>query len=264
MVLAAPQREVFYGFCGLALIIAAWEWTGLAGFKNQISKIVFCLVIGGILLSGYLITPSAGSSVSSSWTSQSLYLVLVLWPLFFVLVIAYPGLSSLWNNIAIKVLLGIAVFIQAWASVILVRQQDFYLYLIVYPIALVALSDIGAYFAGKRFGRIKLAPRVSPGKSWEGVIGGMLAAVIFSLVAYLFLRNSAFAGISIQIALTMAVVVSLVSVVGDLSISMLKRAEGLKDSGQILPGHGGVLDRIDGMIAALPIFVFMMLVLADS
>ncbi len=255
--LVSPMPEVFFGFCGIALVIAAWEWSGLMALSGWRSKSVFPLIIFLLLLGLYSSSALARSS-QLDWVSLSLYLVLILWPLFLVLVVIYPRLASVWNNTLFKALVGLAIFIQAWASVVWIRQQEFYLYLMIYSIALVALSDIGAYFAGKRFGRVKLAVNVSPGKSWEGVIGGMTAALSLSVVALVLFGESVFAGVSLPQMLLIAISVSLVSVLGDLSISMLKRAAGVKDSGNILPGHGGVLDRIDGMLAALPVFAFLM------
>lgn len=260
IVLSSPAPQVFYAFCGLALTIAAWEWCGLAGIGNRSVKLILTLISAIALFAAYAVLPFTQSMLmgaKANWLEPVLYSVLIIWPLFFVCVVAYPRLGSLWSHSLTKLLLGLLVIAQAWASVIWIRQHEYFHFLIVFAIALVALSDIGAYFAGRRFGKRKLAPRVSPGKSWEGVIGGMLAALLLSVVSYLLFNDTVFSGISLFSMLLIAVVVSLVSVLGDLSISMLKRAAGLKDSGQILPGHGGVLDRIDGMLAALPVFVFL-------
>jgi phosphatidate cytidylyltransferase len=108
-------------------------------------------------------------------------------------------------------------------------------------------ADIGAFFAGRGFGRVKLAPLVSPGKTWEGVLGGMLLALA---VAW---GGSAWFGVPARLLLPLCLVVAAFSVVGDLTESLFKRASGLKDSGTLIPGHGGVLDRIDSVLAATPI-----------
>jgi phosphatidate cytidylyltransferase len=115
-------------------------------------------------------------------------------------------------------------------------------------LSLVAAADIGAYFTGRRFGRTKLAPQVSPGKTWEGVLGG---AVAVSVVALLWIWMGLFAWRFLVVALA----VFAASVVGDLTESLFKRGAGLKDSGSILPGHGGILDRIDSLTAAAPVYV---------
>jgi phosphatidate cytidylyltransferase len=114
---------------------------------------------------------------------------------------------------------------------------------------LVSAADIGAYFAGRRFGRHKLAPQISPGKTWEGVLGGSVSVM---LVAY---GIAATFGFSRGGFVVLSAVVFVASVVGDLTESLYKRGAGLKDSGFILPGHGGVLDRIDSLLAAAPFYV---------
>lgn len=115
--------------------------------------------------------------------------------------------------------------------------------------ATVAAADVGAYFAGKAFGRHKLAPLVSPGKTWEGVAGGVVLAIVVAQVGAWLLRLPA-----VALAVVTLIIVPL-SIVGDLTESWFKRHAGVKDSGQFLPGHGGLMDRLDGLVAALPIFV---------
>lgn len=260
LAVASPSSLVFYCFCGLALVIAGWEWSGLAGISGVISKIALTLFVLAMLLAIFLSIPSMDRSLisSESLIINGLYIVIFLWPLFLILVIAYPRSQRVWNNRPFKIAIGALVFVQAWVAVIWTREQEFYGHLMIYAIALVALSDIGAYFAGKKFGQIKLAANVSPGKSWEGVFGGVLVALLFATIVHIIFGETVFNGLSLLLMLLIALVVSLVSVLGDLSISMLKRAAGIKDTGNILPGHGGVLDRIDGMLAALPVFAFLM------
>lgn len=121
--------------------------------------------------------------------------------------------------------------------------------------ALVWVADIGAYFSGKRFGKRKLAPHVSPGKSWEGLIGGLLLSLLLTVVVGLY-RDWSFG--EFLLALPAAALVVLISVVGDLTESMFKRQSGIKDSSNLLPGHGGVLDRIDSLTAAVPVFAVLL------
>ncbi|MOA20303.1 Phosphatidate cytidylyltransferase [compost metagenome] len=120
---------------------------------------------------------------------------------------------------------------------------------------LVWAADIGAYFSGKTFGKRKLAPQVSPGKSWEGLIGGLLASLLIT-AGVGFYRG--WAGSEMVLALAGAALVVLISVVGDLTESMFKRQSGIKDSSNLLPGHGGVLDRIDSLTAAIPLFAVLL------
>jgi len=123
---------------------------------------------------------------------------------------------------------------------------------LLYGLMLVWVADIGAYFSGKRFGRHKLAPAISPGKTLEGLYGAVVAVCVYTVIAAnyfgLDIANTVF-------LLVLAVILTLVSVAGDLFESVLKRERGVKDSGTILPGHGGILDRIDSVLAAMPVFM---------
>lgn len=130
--------------------------------------------------------------------------------------------------------------------------------LILVLIAVIAVSDIGGYFFGRRFGRSKLAIEISPGKTWEGFWGGMCASFVFAILLGFFGGLEAVKFIKLCAVL---VSTAAISVLGDLFESMIKRARGVKDSGQLLPGHGGVLDRIDGWTAAVPFFVLCYLVM---
>ena len=136
--------------------------------------------------------------------------------------------------------------------VYLQRQFEPGEWILLYLLTLVWVADIGAYFSGRRFGKNKLAPTISPGKTREGVAGGLLANLCWMLVVYLLVDGW---GIDLMLFLVIGVATVAISVVGDLSISILKREAGVKDSGRLLPGHGGILDRIDSVIAASPIFV---------
>ena len=122
----------------------------------------------------------------------------------------------------------------------------------IYLLTLVWVADIGAYFSGRRYGRHKLAPGISPGKTWEGVAGGLVLNALW--ISLVFLLSDGW-GISYLSFLVLGLITSAISVVGDLYESILKREAGLKDSGKLLPGHGGVLDRIDSIIAATPVFI---------
>ena len=125
-------------------------------------------------------------------------------------------------------------------------------WLMIYLLTLVWVADIGAYFSGRRYGRHKLAPGISPGKTWEGVAGGLVLNALW--ISLVFLLSDGW-GISYLSFLVLGLITSAISVVGDLYESILKREAGLKDSGKLLPGHGGVLDRIDSIIAATPVFI---------
>jgi phosphatidate cytidylyltransferase len=157
---------------------------------------------------------------------------------------------------AATVLAGVLTLVPAWLSiaVLVLLDPKWVLYLLL----LVISVDVGAYLCGRRYGRIKLAPLVSPGKTWEGVLGGVLSSLlVMGLAAYWFDQFTM--SFFIVGLLTVAV-----SIVGDLSESLFKRQAGLKDSGNILPGHGGILDRIDSITAAAPVFVYGLMYLGVS
>jgi phosphatidate cytidylyltransferase len=113
-------------------------------------------------------------------------------------------------------------------------------------------SDTGAYYTGRAFGRHKLAPQVSPGKTWEGAVGGMLASLLMALAAHYWF----FPGLSLKAALPLAAAMNIFGVVGDLTESALKRSAGAKDAAQILPGHGGLLDRLDSLLFNAPVIYY--------
>ena len=145
----------------------------------------------------------------------------------------------------------------------ILKSQQHSSLIIVYVMLLIWGADTGAYFAGKAWGKAKLAPNVSPGKSWAGFWGGLattgLIAVVFSLSVNQWLRPMTLEDFSLLAIITF--VTAIISVMGDLVESMMKRHRGIKDSSKLLPGHGGVLDRIDSMAAAVPVFAFVMLLL---
>lgn len=153
-------------------------------------------------------------------------------------------------------LAGPLLLVVPWFALYTLRGQAGGEWLVLFLFLLIWGADIGAYFAGRRWGRHKLLPRVSPGKTWEGVIGGTLAALVIALLAALLKGRT---GLDIGYFLLVALAVSWVSVIGDLVESQFKRCAGVKDSGKLLPGHGGVLDRIDSLTIAAPLFGLMMI-----
>ena len=149
--------------------------------------------------------------------------------------------------------MGVLVLIPTWVALVYVRQQTNGAWLVLLLMLIVALADSGGYFAGRRFGKHKLAQAVSPGKTWEGFAGGLLANCVLALILSQILNTN------LLLMLVLIIPTSLVSVLGDLLESMVKRHAGAKDSGSILPGHGGILDRVDGITAGAPIFALALL-----
>jgi phosphatidate cytidylyltransferase len=179
-------------------------------------------------------------------TSVILGVALVFWLLAFFAVLSYPRQFAM-TTVAVA---GFIVLVPSWLLLAQLHgTAPLGRGLAMTVLAIVWAADVGAYTFGRLFGRVKLAPAVSPGKTWEGVTGGVAAAAAAALGAALLLKLPAGALVAIGVA------TALVSVVGDLTVSVFKRNVGLKDSGTLLPGHGGVLDRIDSLTAAVPVFV---------
>lgn len=236
--------SVFTGFVMLVTAIGAWEWANLCHLAGPRGRALYTAAV--IVLSTALMAMLHWSH----WLrlEQLLMLSCAWWALALLWVQGYPSSAVLWRSIWARMVMGVLVLVPAFLSLVHLRSFPDGHWYVIAVVLLVAAADIGAYFAGRRFGRHKLAPNVSPGKSWEGVLGGLVAVSVISLV-FAQLRDA-----NVGVVLAVALPAALVSVIGDLLESMLKRYRGVKDSGSILPGHGGVLDRIDGLVAAIPVF----------
>ncbi|KZY47043.1 MULTISPECIES: phosphatidate cytidylyltransferase [unclassified Oleiphilus] len=242
--------EYFSWFVAAIVILGAWEWANLSGVSASAARVVYALVMAVFL---FLLV----GSMSLPWV---LTLSVAWWALACVLVMTFPESSSLWKGKIVQLLLGFVVLAPLWKALVFLRSSEYapladlnVLWLIFYILMLVWAADTGAYFAGRAFGKKKLAPKVSPGKSWAGAWGGLAACLLLSLIASNLLEHN-FA-MTIQFAVISTITGS-ISIIGDLTESMFKRQRGIKDSSNLLPGHGGVLDRIDSLVAAIPVFVF--------
>jgi phosphatidate cytidylyltransferase len=233
-------------FIGVVVTLGGWEWARLAGFAAQPLRLAYAAVVA-VLLFGLYHAPQL-----APWV---LLIGVLWWLLAVVLVISYPASSRYWGGLPGRLLIGLLVLLPAWQGLILLKQWPQANALIIAVMVLVWGADIGAYFAGKTFGKRKLAPRVSPGKSWEGLVGGLLASLAITLGVGL---QQGWSQASLMLAMGGAALVVLISVVGDLTESMFKRQSGIKDSSNLLPGHGGVLDRIDSLTAAVPVFAALL------
>jgi len=243
-------------FTGAIISLGAWEWANMSGIESQPGRVAYAVMMAVLLaLAWHLRIPAI----------TVLWLALLWWLVCFVLVGRYPSGAERWGSIAGRSVMGLFVLIPAWVGLNHLRTGSFQfgevsnnLLAILYVFFVVWVADIGAYFAGRAFGKAKLAPRVSPGKSWAGVWGGLAAVAALAVVA------AALAGVS-QLQAVLLVLASmltgLVSVLGDLLESMLKRFRGIKDSSGLLPGHGGVMDRIDSLTAAIPAFALIITLL---
>lgn len=239
----------------LALILAliftlgAWEWSRLVGLDCHLGRIGYTALYP---ISFYFLFPLLHQG---NWPLMILVLALMWWVMALLSVVTYPRSGLFWKGSGVaRGIAGFFVLVPSWAGLSILHSEFGPGYFILLML-LIWGADSGAYFAGRAFGKRKLAPKVSPGKSWEGVIGGMLTAVVVAVCATYWL--DAVTGMVWFISLTLITVA--ISVLGDLLESMFKRMMELKDSGGILPGHGGVLDRIDSLTAAAPLFTLGLL-----
>ncbi|HIG41626.1 MAG: phosphatidate cytidylyltransferase [bacterium] len=244
--------QAFTVFIGAVLTIAAWEWANFAGFEGS-NRYLYALFIA--LLMG-----------ASSFVSAELLLIpgVIWWLVAFVLVVNYPQMSNWWSSKAAISLMGVFCLVPGHVAMVTLKQTTDSSFLILLLFFLIWGADIGAYFSGKAFGSKKLAPKVSPGKSWEGFCGGLLFATLIAVAMLMWLGRPDLQSIGGVIFLVGCVVIIMVSVLGDLVESMLKRNRGIKDSSGLLPGHGGVLDRLDSLLSAGPVFALFIVVFGWS
>ena len=205
-------------------------------------------------------------SIDDFRASLVLILGLLFWLISLLFLFGYPENSVLWNDESKIALMGVLVLVPAFVGIVVLKYLVPSGYLVLALVILVAAVDVGAYVVGVNFGSRKLAVKLSPKKSWEGVWGGTFACFfVASLFVWLMHNNlQTLSAMQIIALLALSVGVTFFSVVGDLIESMLKRNCEIKDSGALLPGHGGVLDRVDGLVAATPLFVLTMMLVLDS
>jgi len=241
-----------WGVASLAAIaLAAGEWANLAGYRQP----SWALFVAGIVLIGANLLIGPWSGFGQGWPHGVVLAVCGLATAFW-LFVAPLWLKSHWKPrsplpLAIA---GWIVLIGAWVAVVELQARS--PWLVLAAMAVVWIADTAAYFTGRAFGRRKLASYVSPGKTWEGVYGGLAAVAVYALALVPLASTAGFAGaispITIVVWIFYALALAALSVVGDLYESLLKRGANVKDSGRLLPGHGGVLDRIDALLAAMP------------
>lgn len=215
----------------------AFEWTKLIPCASRLKKISYLLLM---LAACYLIQKNY-----SAW----LIIGLISWLLIISAIMYYPRSQVWWGNKIITSFAGLLLlplFAQSLINIFLLKQGKA---LFIYLLILVWAVDIGAYLSGKTWGKHKLIPAVSPGKTIEGVLGGLLLVILTALISEIYFMPVA----KFRWAM-IAVIIAGMAMAGDLLISMLKRRVALKDTGNILPGHGGILDRLDSLIAAAPFF----------
>jgi phosphatidate cytidylyltransferase len=237
-------------FCALLLGGAAWEWAALAALRGS-GRILYALALVALFLSPLLLAgPRAGELYAPAWVyCASGFFWVVLAPLWILR-------SDFFGSRPVLLAAGMLTLVAACAA--LVDLRGGHPLLLLATLGTVWISDSAAYFAGRRFGKRKLAPTISPGKTWEGVAGALIAVALYALAwAGLGGHQNPWLGGGRPTAAFVAVLLGLAvaGIVGDLFESLIKRQAGVKDSGKLLPGHGGILDRVDAPVAMLPLAV---------
>ena len=234
----------------LVVLVGAWEWSAFLRPPNVAYRFGYVVIIAVLLPLAWRLTQVPGGR------DLLLNIALVWWIIALLWVMFAPRWVAAWS----AAVAGVLALVPAWVALLSLRLDlERGAEWILFALILVWAADIGAFFIGRKFGRLRLAPSVSPGKTWEGVLGGMVASALVAVLgSWWFGRTFP---IPIAQFLPMCLAVVAFSIVGDLTESLLKRFAGVKDSGSLFPGHGGVMDRIDSVTGAAPILLLGLIML---
>ncbi len=245
LTLSAPYFTLMFA---VIILLASWEWGGVVKLSGSSKRVTYVTVVGlSMAVMWFFVERESGDWLALPVISLFWWLLALVW------VLTYPKSASRWSSPWVLFIIGFLVLVPAWSALVMLHvQSEHGPYLVLYLLALIAIADTSAYFGGRQWGKHKLAPDVSPGKTWEGVVSAVVVSTIFALIAADFFALPGNQWLPFAV---LSLVTVCFSILGDLTESMFKRYAGLKDSGTILPGHGGILDRIDGVTAAAPVFV---------
>jgi phosphatidate cytidylyltransferase len=240
-----------------AVIVAlgAWEWAPMAGLSAVGAKLAYVLLALAGVAGLYLY---AGDFSSREQIQPVLGLACLWWCFALLWVRSFPASAGLWDSRFMRLLMGMLILLPAWFAAVFLLHLEARGAVMVALVLIVAAADIGAYFTGRRFGRHALSPSVSPGKTWEGFWGGIVAVALLSALGWSLLPQR-FDHLSLPAVVLVALATAFASVLGDLTVSMVKRVSGMKDSSSLLPGHGGLFDRLDSLCAAAPTFALSLI-----
>ena len=233
----APLMALF----ALVVMGAAWEWSDMSGIRGPGLRGLYCLIVAAGM-TGFAFQANLFNAVPNiELIRDAMHVAVIFWAIALLWVMGYPGSAGLWGSVAVRALMGLVVLLPTWLALYYLRVQGQGALLILYVLVVVVAADVN----------------VSPNKSWAGFWGGLAASQALALVAGLFWPG----GLPVELPVFMVLsgVASLASVLGDLLESMVKRHRGIKDSGNLLPGHGGLMDRLDSLTAAIPVFTLGML-----
>jgi phosphatidate cytidylyltransferase len=242
---------------GLLIGLGAWEWSSLAGWQQPVARVLYVLLVLTALVAVYRYA-ELGGHPQRERVQPLLGLACLWWSFALLWIKGYPESAVLWRNVLMRSAMGLLILVPAWMAALYLLSFPSGGLMLVIMVIVVATADIGAYFSGRQFGKHKLAVMVSPAKTWEGFWGGVMACVLLAVLLWYYLPERE-AHISLAAIMAVTVTTALASVIGDLTVSMVKRESGVKDSGSLLPGHGGVLDRLDSLCGAAPVFALGLL-----
>ena len=244
----APTAWLYALFCGVGLLMG-WEWAAFMGLAaRRDARWAYTLLCGAVLVAAWWLP------ARELWLPWLLGIAVAWWVFAITLFPGFPGnFERRRPGLLPMGLLGLLLMSSTLLSLAYLHAMTDGALRLLYALFIVFAADTGAYLAGRSFGRRKLAPQISPGKTVEGALGGLLLCAAWALTAGVFVFRPEAQQIGTLLGLTLAVAV--LSIVGDLTESMFKRVAGIKDSGSILPGHGGILDRVDSILAAAPAMV---------
>lgn len=237
-------------FASLVAALGFWEWLRMTAspYLPPVARMICALLLGNALAAVALVAPVA----IMAWLSGiSLILAAAFW-----LLLVPLWLVKRWTlrNPFLHFLVGLILLVPAWCALVSMKSLPPEPWVLLATMAVPWIADIGAYFSGKQFGKRKLAPAISPGKTWEGVAGAAVCMIIYAVAL------NQVGGVFSALSLPVLMLLLVLSVAGDLFESLMKRQAGIKDSSQLLPGHGGVLDRIDSQLSVLPVALLMIIV----
>lgn len=232
---------------GVLVVVAAWEWAGLCGWQHALSRSLYSIAVMFSLVGLYGLLRYAPQSIIYLLIIASLWWLWALYGLWHY----QHGLNVLPQARGIKACLGLLLLLPAWSALVSLHHHHHQQW-IIFLLILIWAADSGAYFIGRRFGHFKLADKISPGKTWEGLVGALVMSI---MVAGIYAWIEAMSLVKFILFMMLCLLTVIASIIGDLLESVFKRQMGLKDSSHLLPGHGGILDRIDSLTSAVPIFV---------
>ncbi|MCW8909039.1 MAG: phosphatidate cytidylyltransferase [Gammaproteobacteria bacterium] len=249
-ILTQSSDALFYALL-VVVFIAGWEWAQLAGLNSVFLRLVYAFVVLAVAFFSY----SLLDQEFLPWF-KLLMAITFLWWLFIIyrMSISDPKAPSSESSL-LKIFTGFLILIPPILALVYIHQSADGAHWLLYSIIIVWIADSGAYFSGRKYGKKKLAVKISPGKTVEGLYGAVMATTVYTFAAALFFQLDV---MQTAILLIIGFFATLISVAGDLYISLLKRERGVKDSGSILPGHGGVLDRIDSITSSAPFFALFL------